>query len=77
MGLTTSDRSTHIADFILNTSVDKNRFFSHLADIDRAIDGSCAEAILTIHDAVGTGMQGAVADPPVPLCDGLLGLRGE
>ena len=76
MGFNTIDRSTNPADFMLKKSIDKNRYLTRLAGIDHAIDGLRTEAILTVHDPVGTRNQGEAADPPVPIFNCRLKMKG-
>lgn len=76
MGYKTIDRSATHADFIFKNTIDKNRCLTRLADTDHAIDGSREEAILTVHDPVGTSSRGAEANPPRLIFNCLLKIRG-
>ena len=76
MGFQTINRPTHFACSILNIYINKNKYLTHLAGIDHAIDGSRAEVLLTVRDPIGTSNAVAGAGTHMPIFNCRLKMKG-
>jgi len=76
MEFQTIDRPTHFADSFFNKYINKNKYLTHLAGNDHAIDGSRAEVLLTVRDPIGTSNAVAGAGAHMPIFNCRLEMKG-
>jgi IS5 family transposase len=72
MGYKQMNQNITFAELSLFTSMEHNRSLKRLEKINRAVDWSEVEAVISAHYTVGTRLEGADAYPPLLLMKALL-----
>ena len=72
MGFKKASRDISFAEFILKSSINKNRCLEQLLKINNSLDWCTVEEILMKHYDTGRSNKGAGAYPPLLLCKCLL-----